>query len=1514
MTAAWKTIRVFISSTFRDMHAERDYLVKVVFPALRERLEKYRIHFVDIDLRWGITEEEAQQDRVLDLCLEQIDDCRPFFVGILGERYGWVPKSFSDEAASKYGWVQHQTGKSVTELEIVYGVLRDPKMHAHGMFFFRNPAFIDDVPEAKRADLQAEDDEARDKLAALKHAIRDTPLAFPPMENYPCRYAGLRINWTLASRELASPADREELRRVAEDGLVDPDEYRQLSPKQRELVHRFGVVHLAGLEEFGRRVSEQLWQAIQAEHKLPDTPPMVSLAETDPLAEEAAYHEEFIESRLRVYVGREKLQKDLVEFAEGQATVPCLVTGPSGAGKSAAMARFVRSYTDSHPKAFVIPHFVGASPGSTNLRHMLRRFCLMLQQRFALKDEMKDDVEALIALFRRTLERVPGGGRVVLVIDALDQLEETDNAYRLHWLPLELPARVKIVASCQDASGSPAPPSLPPGHPGGGQRDTVLEVFRHRPRHEIVVGPLTSEERLQIIREVPLLSAKRFDAQQVKLLQNNPATTNPLFLLVALEELRGFGSFEQLTRRIEQFPREGDTVTALFRQMLGRLEREFDPNLVRSVLTLLASARRGLSEQELQELTAPLAPTEGGAAGGDLFPLLRQLRPYLARRGGLIRFFHRNLDKAVHEQYLPNEQTRTAAHAWLADYFRRVGHQSRRTLEELPFQAAEARNVQLLETTLCDLDFLESKCVAGMASDLMMDYLRLNGLGLSKPRSIDEFADFVRARLHILVAHADLTFQEAANWVEGTAPRQEANRREASNARKRAWIRWLNRPTGPAGAPMTLVGHRSAIKDIAVSPDGAHIASASEALRIWDSATGELLITIGTEVPYSGEYLRPDSCAFSPDGSCIVTMSSLRSRLCVWDSKTGVLRTAMDAKGRHRLNRIRFAPDGRTFVTAFGSFVTTYGSGGCIVWNAQTVEPVQTVHGSSCITGFAISPDGRILITAGNRDVGSTGGSEYRLRGWDLKSGHEVRECRHKLENWIDGCEWIPHSTRLIVCRRRRLGARSAALQVFDAQTGDELYTLGTFNSFDGPFAVSPDGKQVVSAVDQGTLVVHDIASRHLLGQMPGHGRRITSCMYTPDGRRIICGDEDGKLRIWNTETLHPPSARRHHAGAVAACEFSPDSSFYISLGADDHTIRIWDGSTHGELRSIEVPGAASLAMSPCGKQAALGIESAPLRRTRIRLLDLQTGRVSAALCSRWRPAVAEVWQFLGAVSVVTLGGAMAGVLMTIPFLWILFLPKPWWGFLAAIIVGYVFMGLAYLLELRRGKSTTACGFAPTGQYLVSGQVDGGMHFWDVLGKCEIFSPKGVYSPWAWLREAERHKDVKKRSDSLRLFTGVTRCTYSRDGERLLLGQRSGKITLWDAQSHRQLATRHVNQSGPGVCAFSPDGKRVAISQTGTRIDLCDARDLSELASFEAHDRVITACRFSASGRLIATCSVDGSVKIHEVDDGRLVAQFRTDSEFICLAWRPEGDVLVCGNNNGTVFALQVTGGEGALR
>jgi len=79
-----RVIRVFVSSTFRDMQAERDELVLKIFPQLRQLCEERGVTWGEIDLRWGITEEQSQRGEVLSICLEEIRRCRPYFIGLLG--------------------------------------------------------------------------------------------------------------------------------------------------------------------------------------------------------------------------------------------------------------------------------------------------------------------------------------------------------------------------------------------------------------------------------------------------------------------------------------------------------------------------------------------------------------------------------------------------------------------------------------------------------------------------------------------------------------------------------------------------------------------------------------------------------------------------------------------------------------------------------------------------------------------------------------------------------------------------------------------------------------------------------------------------------------------------------------------------------------------------------------------------------------------------------------------------------------------------------------------------------------------------------------------------------------------------------------------------------------------------------------------------------------------------------------------------------------------------------------
>jgi hypothetical protein len=174
-------VRIFLSSTFRDFGVERDLLVRKVFPALRARLKNRFVDLVDIDLRWGITVEQAERGEVLPICLSEIDRSRPYFVCMLGERYGWVPPkdAFAADLVERHPWLEeHRGGKSVTELEIIHGVLNNPSMAGHAFFYFREPAYALSHGGA----YLCADDQEKQCLDTLKDRIRNS--GFPVLENY----------------------------------------------------------------------------------------------------------------------------------------------------------------------------------------------------------------------------------------------------------------------------------------------------------------------------------------------------------------------------------------------------------------------------------------------------------------------------------------------------------------------------------------------------------------------------------------------------------------------------------------------------------------------------------------------------------------------------------------------------------------------------------------------------------------------------------------------------------------------------------------------------------------------------------------------------------------------------------------------------------------------------------------------------------------------------------------------------------------------------------------------------------------------------------------------------------------------------------------------------------------------------------------------------------------------------------------------------------------------------------
>ena len=175
-----REMSVFVSSTFRDLQVEREALALQVFPEMRALSEARNVQFRDVDLRWGITNEQAADGDVLPLCLEAIDACRPYFIGILGTRYGWRPEAFDPDLLSRHPWLAQYAGRSVTEIEFRYGVFNAPGKSSAAFYLRADDGDAEQGESAQRLaalrdELQSRNLPVRrfDTLQALVGAVRD---------------------------------------------------------------------------------------------------------------------------------------------------------------------------------------------------------------------------------------------------------------------------------------------------------------------------------------------------------------------------------------------------------------------------------------------------------------------------------------------------------------------------------------------------------------------------------------------------------------------------------------------------------------------------------------------------------------------------------------------------------------------------------------------------------------------------------------------------------------------------------------------------------------------------------------------------------------------------------------------------------------------------------------------------------------------------------------------------------------------------------------------------------------------------------------------------------------------------------------------------------------------------------------------------------------------------------------------------------------------------------------------
>lgn len=1193
------TFRIFVSSTFSDLHEERNALQKYVFPRLRELCLQNGCRFQAIDLRWGVSVEAGRDQQTMKICLEEIKRCqrvtpRPNFIVLLGDRYGWCPlpseipetefeqiiKNVNDEDKAillqdeskqdgQNSWYRKDDNAvppiyclqernieyeeysdwekverrlrailenavdgvnfedekerakyvaSATEQEINQG-LNSQKATEHVFCFFRQITnqddLIADLPQQKQAKDFIELNEnnspnkvANNKLENLKKRLREQ-LPKQNVYEYKAQWLGngadSKPKPLLTQNHIGSlPDDLEECLKLLDDENAPKnlcvDVWRQLALVMRE--------EIANIES------------------------------VTPVQREKEEHEKFGKERAKNFVGRASYLESISQYVNADDQHPFALWGGSGSGKSALMAYAAKQISETNPNDVLVVRFIGATPQSSDIRSLLESLC---QEISAEETTIPTDYNELIKEFEKLLDAAKEKQKhLFIMLDALDQLSDAENAQNLRWLPDRLPENVRLIVS-----------TLPD--------DSFKIIERKLPAENIIqLEPLSESEGGEVLN-LWLTDAKRTltENQRAEVLDKfTDAKGLPLYLKFAFEEARLWHSYGEIK------PLSAD-VKGIIGDLFKRLSDEANHGamMVKRALGYLAAARYGLTEDELIEVLwqddeikkdfhrrSPKSPEVDSLPVVVWSRLYFDLEPYLTERASanaaLLSFYHRQLGEVTAQKYLDGAD-KQRAHKHLADYFDgqnywletpeqyrdRVGEfpksarrSNHRKASEFAFQLRQSGNYERLEQIHTNLDFLESKTAAGLVFELAKDFIEAVKLIPSERpqrRIIRLLEEALRRDIHFIARHREdypqSLFQclwnsgwwydcpQAANHYEekdGPWSRdgeklyqllekwREQKETETSDF---PWLRALLPPSVHLGTTQIAVlkGHWGGVMSIAISTDGQRIVSGSadRTVRVWDINTSDELMEL------YGHTNWVVSVAISTNGKIIVSGSE-DATVRVWDMETGAVLRVLKGNGG-RLISVVISPDGQRIVSSSEDLIAR-------VWDTETGTELLNLKGhKSWVISVAVSPDGRRIVS---------GSSDKTVRVWNMDTGDELMV--------LNGHEEQVRCVAISADGRRIVSASAdKSVRLWDMDTGADLMELKGTDVYLNCVAISPDGRRIAVGggdyVTDNAIHIWDLDTGEELKVLKGHAKPVECVAFSPDGQRIISCSEDKTIRIW---------------------------------------------------------------------------------------------------------------------------------------------------------------------------------------------------------------------------------------------------------------------------------------------------------------------------------------------------------------------------------------------------------------
>ncbi len=342
---------------------------------------------------------------------------------------------------------------------------------------------------------------------------------------------------------------------------------------------------------------------------------------------------------------------------------------------------------------------------------------------------------------------------------------------------------------------------------------------------------------------------------------------------------------------------------------------------------------------------------------------------------------------------------------------------------------------------------------------------------------------------------------------------------------------------------VTVRAHEKSIEALAIHPSQPILATGAKDwnIRLWKIS--EDFLKIDLMCILNGHQNEISALTFDIDGKKIISGSADLS-MKIWDINTNICeRTILFHK--RRIYGLCCSPDGTTFASASRDDTAA-------IWDINTGKILHHIQKHKWgVLALDFSPDSRKLITASG---------DKTLCLWDVATGKCLKTFRGH-ERSVSTVKFAPNGKVFVS------GSYDRSIRIWNAESQDCSLLLKGHEEWARTAVFSQDGKFIASGSTDRQIVIWDGNNGQYIKKLSGHAGWVTALAFSPNNTMLVSGGGDNTVRLWDITNAKCVKVFYGHLEPVLSVLFIPNT-FWIASASRDKTIRLWNIET-GECNQI---------------------------------------------------------------------------------------------------------------------------------------------------------------------------------------------------------------------------------------------------------------------------------------------------------------------------------------------------------